>query len=345
MNPNRTGKIACLPETVREELNRRLHDGDSGQSIMAWLNDLPAVRQILKTCFHGKAINATNLSQWRNGGYRDWRLEHEPKPPPRPEWLSRQRQWQPQPCQQQQSQAASKPPAPEAPPQRETPMDSQQNLDPAEISDRLAIQLGLELTQFANTWLAEARNPRERWRRLRELLAALAQLRRGDHRAASLDLAQDRWEAEVTRRETAQEQQDIKEYKDAVLNPVRAARRLPYMAEICGGGEAGWRLAARNLEVELDLAPGTLLKPGCEPWQEDWTPGEKPNEKACFHKRKKRTRTQKPKARRRRPKTIPDEPQGNQTSPDDPPDSNQNTHDSTPIQSDPGDFESGLNQI
>jgi len=340
MNSNRNGKIACLPETVRNELNRRLHDGERGQPLIAWLNDLPDVRQIMKKLFHGKPITAANLSHWRNGGYRDWRLEHEPKPPPRPEWEARQRPRQPQPCQLQQAQHqhSPQPSAPPAAAHAQYTDDSNEVTDPAEVSDRLAVRLGLELTQFAESWLAEATRPRERWRRLRELLAALAQLRRGDHRAANLDMAQDRWQAEVDEREAALEQKSAKAIKEAALSPMRAARQLPQMAELYGGGEAGWKLAARLLETQFDLAPETLLKPGCEPWRKGWTPGQKPKNKAQAHAQKKKSQTRNPRTRRQPRKAIPAQPEIQEIEPNDHADSSQNPGDSGPIQTDPGAF-------
>jgi len=209
MNPNRNGKIACLPETIRIELNHRLHAGERGQTLITWLNNLPLVQQVIKMRFHGKPITAANLSEWRNGGYREWRLENEPKPKPRPEWQARQRQWQVQPCQQQQAQHSPEPQAAAEATDDKTLEDSEEVTDPAEVSDRLAVRLGLELSQFAETWLAGARNPRERWRRLRELLSALAQLRRGDHRAANLDITQDRWQAEVDEHEADLEKKHL----------------------------------------------------------------------------------------------------------------------------------------
>ena len=58
MDASRRGKIARLPRTIREELNRRLRDGESGTKLLAWLNALPEVQCI--------------VSEWRKGGYREW---------------------------------------------------------------------------------------------------------------------------------------------------------------------------------------------------------------------------------------------------------------------------------
>ena len=71
----RRGKIARLPHELREELNRRLNDGERGKPLVTWLNGLPAVRAVLAKEFAGKPIREQNLSDWRQGGYRDWLAE------------------------------------------------------------------------------------------------------------------------------------------------------------------------------------------------------------------------------------------------------------------------------
>jgi hypothetical protein len=65
-------KIARLPNDIHEELNRRLFNGQVGRQVLAWLNGLPAVKEILKTEFDGKAINHPNLTNWRQTGYQRW---------------------------------------------------------------------------------------------------------------------------------------------------------------------------------------------------------------------------------------------------------------------------------
>jgi hypothetical protein len=72
MNTTRNGKIARLPLAVREELNRRLENGESGTSLRDWLHALPEVQSVLRTEFGGRSINAQNLTEWRQGGYREW---------------------------------------------------------------------------------------------------------------------------------------------------------------------------------------------------------------------------------------------------------------------------------
>ena len=73
----RIGKIARLPLDTREELNRRLANGELGGSLLRWLNELPAVRDMLEYCFGGAAITKQNLSEWRKGGFREWKMRLE----------------------------------------------------------------------------------------------------------------------------------------------------------------------------------------------------------------------------------------------------------------------------
>lgn len=77
MNSNRNGKIARLPRAVRDELNRRLLDGEMGTGLLRWLNDLPEVRAVLAAGFGGRSINGPNLTAWRQQGFREWLLEQE----------------------------------------------------------------------------------------------------------------------------------------------------------------------------------------------------------------------------------------------------------------------------
>src|SRR5437667_1220681 len=73
----RTGKIARLPYDIREQLNRRLQDGEQGKSILKWLNALPEVKAVLKTEFEGRPIAPCNLTEWKDGGFRDWQVRQD----------------------------------------------------------------------------------------------------------------------------------------------------------------------------------------------------------------------------------------------------------------------------
>ncbi len=68
----RTGKIARLPETIREQLNQKLLNGTLGKDTVPWLNAMPEVQAITSQYFGGRPVSEHNVSEWRHGGYQDW---------------------------------------------------------------------------------------------------------------------------------------------------------------------------------------------------------------------------------------------------------------------------------
>jgi hypothetical protein len=73
----RNGKIARLPKAVREQLNQRLADGEPCGSLLGWLHTLPEVLEVLVRDFEGRPILKQNLSEWRQGGFREWEARQE----------------------------------------------------------------------------------------------------------------------------------------------------------------------------------------------------------------------------------------------------------------------------
>lgn len=78
----RKGKIARLPQTIRAELCRRMANGEPDTRLIAWLNGQPDVIRILDDLSfggvqHKAEITDGNLSEWRDGGYRDWLSDQE----------------------------------------------------------------------------------------------------------------------------------------------------------------------------------------------------------------------------------------------------------------------------
>src|ERR1700722_4971885 len=70
------GKIANLPEHIRDELNWRINDGDEGKELVDWLNAKPEVVEVVTKLFDGKPISEQNLSLWRTHGYLRWHAYH-----------------------------------------------------------------------------------------------------------------------------------------------------------------------------------------------------------------------------------------------------------------------------
>src|SRR5450432_1177277 len=77
MKATRTGKIARLPRSVRQELNRRLDEGEPGKKLVVWLNGRPEVQSVMAAEFNAKPIREQNISEWKQGGYRDWQAQQE----------------------------------------------------------------------------------------------------------------------------------------------------------------------------------------------------------------------------------------------------------------------------
>ncbi len=77
MSANRNGKIARLPKSIRDDLGRRIENGEQGKDVVEWLNGLPAVQDVLKEHFGGRPINEQNLSEWKQGGHPEWLRQEE----------------------------------------------------------------------------------------------------------------------------------------------------------------------------------------------------------------------------------------------------------------------------
>jgi hypothetical protein len=77
MNLSRNGKIGRLSKAVRDELNRRLQNGEGGGELLKWLNSHPEVKAVIAAEFGGKPIGKQNLSEWRNGGYKQYLQQQE----------------------------------------------------------------------------------------------------------------------------------------------------------------------------------------------------------------------------------------------------------------------------
>ena len=224
----RTGKIARLPQHVREELNRRLRDGEPGGPLLEWLNAHEEVGEVLQNHFDGQPINKQNLSDWRLGGHRDWLRHQETRDLMR--HLSEQGD------------------------------ELLEETRGEAVSDRLAAVLATEVVRTAQAVLDEVTDPAERWRRIRELLRELAELRKDDHRAARLKLARDEAIREEEEREQQAHEAEMKRLKTQACAPLWAMNMLGPLAGAFGGGETGRKAAAFVLEVQHDLELGTLTR-------------------------------------------------------------------------------------
>jgi len=158
MNITRNGKIARLPYELREQLNQRLLDGESGRALLAWLNALPATQAVLRAEFGGRPINGPNLTAWRQQGYREWRMEREARAVA--EGIG-----------------------------REAALGTEG--DEGEATETLAHWM-VGRYAVATARVTNAPSPEEHWRLLREMCHDITRLRDGDHRIMRMDLERDR---------------------------------------------------------------------------------------------------------------------------------------------------------
>jgi len=64
------GKISRLPKRLRDQVDLRLANSQPAKTLLPWLNSLPEVQEILKTHFKGQPIRANNLTEYRKRGFR-----------------------------------------------------------------------------------------------------------------------------------------------------------------------------------------------------------------------------------------------------------------------------------
>ena len=156
---SRTGKIARLPRAIREQLNRRLDDGESAVEAAAWLNALPAVREVLKKEFAERPINEQNLTEWKQGGFGDWQKQQE-------------------------ALALA----------RELTVNADELIKSADASlaDKMSPLLVARYMAIIQNMAAIAGGAADDWKVLRELCSDIVALRKGDHSAERLKIERER---------------------------------------------------------------------------------------------------------------------------------------------------------
>ena len=160
----RTGKIARLSQAIRHQLNRRLDDGECGKTLVAWLNSLPEVHAAMATEFEGRPVTEQNLSEWKQGGYREWVVQQET-------------------LEQVQRMSAD--------------ADELGEAAGGMLADKLAACLAARYVSVMAEWDGDPDSGIGRkLRALRALALDVVELRRGDHSAARLKIEQSRLDAE-----------------------------------------------------------------------------------------------------------------------------------------------------
>lgn len=153
-SPN--GKISRLPHNLRDQLNRRLQNGQQATTILPWLNDLPEVKTLLAAEFHSRPISKQNLSEWKKRGYRDWLI--------RQQALEFTQSLE------------------------NTDANASQPL-PENFSEKLSRWAALHYAAATRSFAAD--NSKTDWNRLREFCADISRLRRADLSAQFLQIKRD----------------------------------------------------------------------------------------------------------------------------------------------------------
>lgn len=178
----RLGKIARLPRAVREELNRRLADGEMGKRLVEWLNALPEVQAVLGVQFGGRALTEQNLSEWKQGGFEDWQRHEEARA-----WAGLL---------------------------AEESDDLERESGTMRLADRASVPVVVALAKLVQ----QATHSDDAAEQRKVVLGAaqqIAQLRRGNHAAERVRLETERWEAkqqelrETKRKEAEQAAQTV----------------------------------------------------------------------------------------------------------------------------------------
>ena len=167
----RVGKIARLPHSLRELLNQRLRDGEQSKSLVEWLNGLPKVQEVLQEHFGGRPVSEQNLSEWKNGGFKEW------------ERHQLDRTW----VQQLAEQAE----------------DLEEDAGDFSVNDRLSVPLTLALGRSMQAISAKPEDDPARLRLVLDALRELSLQRRCDHSAQRLRLDEARWEDEQKEKKDA----------------------------------------------------------------------------------------------------------------------------------------------
>lgn len=192
----RHGKIARLPRAVRDELNRRLENGEAGTQLVEWLNALPEVQAVLAAQFGGREITEQNLSVWKQGGFADWERHEEAR-----EWVSRL---------------------------AEESDDLEVESGAMRLTERAAVAATVELAMLLERSGGEGDLAEQR-RTVLGIAKQLVQLRRGDHEAERIRLETERWEAKK-----AQVHEEQRKSVEAAARWARV--RAFYFPELDGDG-------------------------------------------------------------------------------------------------------------
>jgi hypothetical protein len=220
----RNGKIARLPRDVREELNQRLERSEQSPQLLAWLNALPEVKEVVQEDFAGVPISKQNLSEWRQGGFQEWLLRRDL-------------------CE-------------EARDLHDMADEMVDEDSLGALADNAATVLAVRFGSLLTKWDGEVDAKFEaKTRVLNRLCRSVVQLQRGMHQANRERLEEERLQEE---REKAEEEA----LKKRLTAPFYNMLKVGHMSKLFGGGEAGRKIAeyvlavrSGRVDVEFEALP------------------------------------------------------------------------------------------
>jgi hypothetical protein len=165
------GKMARMPWTIRDQLNRRLRDGEPAKQLVDWLNGLPEVQGVLREHFGGRPINEQNLSEWKQRGHQEW-LRHEDA-----------RAWVKDLANQSLDIAD------------DISEESSNGYGHLSVADLLSAPLGIALGHCVQSAIEKGMEDPRQIRMLLSIACEVSRLRRGDHSLSRLDIEREQQEA------------------------------------------------------------------------------------------------------------------------------------------------------
>jgi len=229
----RKGKIARIPSNIRHQLNSRLEDGEPGKDLVAWLNGLDQVQQVLARDFGGRAVTEQNLSEWKQGGFLDWQQELESSARLRDlvEFS-----------------------------------DNLASISPDRgVADRLSSLLAIDLATETRGILQQITDPKERWEYLSQTIPKMNILRDGDLKAARERRAMARWQAERDDRQWEEKKALLKETYEHSVAPYEIRRRRATLLAAFGNTDYDIKNIESMLAAELKYKPYRYIQPSDEP--------------------------------------------------------------------------------
>ena len=201
---SRVGKIARLSQHLRGQLNRRIEDGEPGRNLVEWLNSCDEVQETLDEHFGGRPITEQNLSEWKQGGFKDWQNHQETRALARGFLAEAE--------------------------------ELEEEIGDTPLTDRLTETVALALARLLREAVSEEKGPAQR-RAILEIAREFAWLRKQDHQMERLRREQEIWEE----KQAAKRKAEVEAIEGGIRSAKIRTRAYGNMLreEYCEGVKAG----------------------------------------------------------------------------------------------------------